>query len=40
MKAHKLFTIHKSKIIKKFSEVDEIYFKKVYNTIKGLIKNN
>ncbi len=40
VKAHKLFTIHKSKIIKKFSEVDEIYFKKVYNTIKGLIKNN
>ncbi|MCD4696449.1 MAG: type II toxin-antitoxin system PemK/MazF family toxin [Bacteroidales bacterium] len=39
VKAHKLFTIHKDKIIKKFSEVNDIYFENVYRKIIDLIEN-
>lgn len=39
VKTHKLFTIHKEKIIKKFSKVNEIFFENVYLKISDLIKN-
>lgn len=37
VKAHKLFTIHQSKIIKKFSLIKESHFIKVTSKIKQLI---
>jgi len=39
VKVHKLFTIHQSKIIKKFSLVKSEYFGRVVGKIKDLIKN-
>ena len=39
VKTHKLFTIHKEKITKKFSKVNEIFFETVYVKISDLIKN-
>ncbi len=39
VKAHKLFTIHKDKIIKKFSEVNDLYFDGVYKKVIELIEN-
>ncbi|HMS41768.1 MAG TPA: type II toxin-antitoxin system PemK/MazF family toxin [Pyrinomonadaceae bacterium] len=38
VKTHKLFTIHQSKIIKKFSVVKTEYFEQVADKIKSLIK--
>jgi hypothetical protein len=38
VKAHKLFTIHQDKIIKKFSLVKGEYFEKVADKIKHLIE--
>ena len=38
VKAHKLFTIHQNKIIKKFSLVKDDYFEKVADKIKHLIE--
>lgn len=38
VKAHKLFTIHQDKILKKFSVVSDDYFDKVADKIKLLIK--
>jgi hypothetical protein len=38
VKAHKLFTIHQDKIIKKFSLVKVEYFEKVADKIKHLIE--
>lgn len=38
VKAHKLFTIHQTKIIKKFSVVKVEYFEKIADKIKHLIK--
>ena len=38
VKAHKLFTIHQSKIIRKFSLVKSEYFEQVADKIKSLIK--
>jgi mRNA interferase MazF len=40
VKAHKLFTIHQDKIIKKFSVVNDDYFDKVAVKIKQLIKSS
>lgn len=37
VKAHKLFTIHQSKILKKFSVVKSDYFKKVTEKLQELI---
>lgn len=37
VKSHKLFTIHKDKIVKKFSVVTESYFEKVTTKINALI---
>ena len=39
VKVHKLFTIHQSKIIKKFSLVKTEYFKQIVKKINDLIKN-
>ena len=39
VKVHKLFTIHQSKIIKKFSLVKSEYFGQVVGKIKDLIEN-
>lgn len=39
VKTHKLFTIHQSKIIKKFSLVKSEYFKQVSERIKDLIES-
>ena len=39
IKIHKLFTIHKEKIIKKFSKINESYFDNVRLKIIDLIKN-
>ena len=38
VKAHKLFTIHQSKIIRKFSVVKDEYFDEVASKIKHLIE--
>ena len=38
VKAHKLFSIHKSKIIRKFSVVNEKYFAEVEKLITELVK--
>ena len=38
VKSHKLFTIHKDKIIKTFSQVKEEFFSQVNEKIKDLIK--
>lgn len=38
IKAHKLFTIHQNKIIKKFSVVKAEYFEKIGDKIKHLIE--
>jgi len=38
VKAHKLFSIHKSKILRKFSVVKETYFKEVEKLITELVK--
>ena len=38
VKAHKLFTIHQGKIIRKFSLVKTDYFKEISDKIKSLIK--
>lgn len=38
VKAHKLFTIHQDKIIKKFSLVKSRYFERVADKIKHLIE--
>ncbi len=38
VKAHKLFTVHQTKIIKKFSVVKVKYFEKIADKIKHLIK--
>jgi hypothetical protein len=38
VKAHKLFTIHQNKIIKKFSVVKTDYFEKVVDKIKRLVE--
>ena len=40
VKAHKLFTIHQDKIVKKFSVVKDDYFDKVADKIKLLIKGS
>ena len=39
IKTHKLFTVNKSKIIKKFSVIKEELFKKVENQICNLLNN-
>jgi mRNA interferase MazF len=39
IKAHKLFTIHQSKITKKFSLVKSVYFAQVAEKIKNLIES-
>ncbi|MBK7869517.1 MAG: type II toxin-antitoxin system PemK/MazF family toxin [Saprospiraceae bacterium] len=39
VKAHKLFTIHKSRVLRKFSLVKDVYFAKVTEKLKELIES-
>ncbi|MFH1198163.1 MAG: type II toxin-antitoxin system PemK/MazF family toxin [bacterium] len=39
VKTHKLFTIHKSKILKKFSYVSPEYYNKIFKTLQNLFSN-
>ena len=39
IKTHKLFTIHKSRVLKKFSSVEEKFFEKVRKKIHELVES-
>ena len=38
IKAHKIFSVHKTKIIKKFSSIKPSLYKKVFDRIKNLVE--
>ena len=40
VKAHKILTIHQSKIIKKFSVVNEVFYEKVEHIVATLTKKS